>query len=185
VGVVEELPREDFDAIYRGEGCNPPESPLPHIVPRSEGLELYAATVGERLSARIGELFEEHDVAVAYFLDAIASAAADRLSDLLAARFHDRLTGRGVPPERAKVLPYSPGYCGWHVSGQKRLFARLHPEQIGIHLNESCLMTPLKSVSGVLVGGTGEAHRFKPDFPFCEACLTHECGRRMASVLRH
>jgi hypothetical protein len=184
VAVVEELPREAFDAIYQGEGCNPPDSPLPHIVPRSEGLELYAASVGERVSARIGELFEEHDVAIAYFLDAIASAAADRLADLLAARFHDRLTGRGVPPDHAKVLPYSPGYCGWHVTGQKRLFAKLHPEEIGIHLNESCLMTPLKSVSGVLVGGTGEAHRFKPDFPFCEACLTHECGRRMASV-RH
>ena len=184
-GVVEELPREDFGAVYQGEGCNPPNSPLPHIVPRAEGLQLYAATVGERVSLRIGELFEEHDVAVAYFLDAIASASADRLADILAARFHDRLTERGVPPDHAKVLPYSPGYCGWHVSGQKRLFARLHPEEIGIHLNDSCLMTPLKSVSGVLVGGPGEAHRFKPDFPFCEACLTHECGRRMASVLRH
>jgi len=70
------------------------------------------------------------------------------------------------------------------VSGQRRLFARLRPEEIGIHLNSSFLMTPLTSVSGVLVGGTGDIHRFRPDFPFCEACATHECRPRMASVRR-
>ena len=50
-------------------------------------------------------------------------------------------------------------------------------------LNDSCLMSPIKTVSGVLVAGPGDAHRFRPDFPFCHDCRTHECGRRMASVL--
>jgi hypothetical protein len=44
-------------------------------------------------------------------------------------------------------------------------------------------MTPVKSVSGVLVSAPAEAHRFRPDFPFCRACRRRECGRRMASVL--
>ena len=65
------------------------------------------------------------------------------------------------------------------------LGAGLPAGEIGVTLNDSCLMSPLKSVSGVLVAGLGEAHRFRPDFPFCDDCRTHECGRRMASVLGH
>lgn len=182
VGLVEDLPREDFPAIYAGEGHNPPDTPLPGIAAHAEGLALYAATVGEGVGRRIGELFGEQDLAVAYLLDAIASAAADLLSSRLAERFSSILVERGAAEDRARVLPYSPGYCGWHVSGQRRLFARLRPEEIGIHLNPSFLMTPLKSVSGVLVGGTGDGHRFRPDFGFCQACTTHECRLRMASV---
>jgi hypothetical protein len=182
VGIVEDLPGEDFLALYPGEGCNPPDSPLPGIVRRAEALALYAATVGEPTDLRIGELFAAHEVALGYLLDTVASAAGDRLSRLLAARFGDRLVGEGRPPEAAKVLPYSPGYCGWHVSGQRRLFARLHPEGVGIRLNDTFLMTPLKSVSGVLVAGSAEAHRFRADYPFCEACATHECARRLASA---
>lgn len=182
VGLSEDLAREEFPAIYQGEGGNPPETPLPGIVARSAGLALYAATVGEAVGRRISELFAEQDPLVAYLLDAVASAAADRLSDRLAERFHTRLVERGLEPDEAQVLPYSPGYCGWEVRGQRPLFSRLRPEEIGIHLNASCLMTPLKSVSGVLVGGTGESHHFSPDFPFCELCATRECEQRMASV---
>jgi hypothetical protein len=185
VGLVEDLPGEDFMALYQGEGCNPPDSPLPEVVRRAEAMGLYAATVGEPTCRRVCELFAAHDVALGYLLDTIASAAADRLSHLLAERFGARLVEGGLSPEVASVLPYSPGYCGWHVSGQRRLFARLRPEGIGIHLNASCLMTPLKSVSGILVAGSGEAHRFRPDYPFCEACAMHECVRRMASVRGH
>lgn len=184
VGLVEDLAPGEFPAIYEGEGANAPNTPLPEIVGRAAGLALYAATVGDAVGRRIGELFTEQEVVVGYLLDAVASAAADRLSDLLAEHFSDRLVAGGVDPDRAKVLPYSPGYCGWEVSGQRRLFARLRPEEIGIHLNPSCLMTPLKSVSGVLVGGTADTHRFRPDFPFCAACVTRECGRRMAAVRR-
>jgi hypothetical protein len=84
----------------------------------------------------------------------------------------------------ARVLTYSPGYCGWHVSGQRALFRVLRPEEIGVTLNESCLMQPLKSVSGVMVAGAAAVHRFRPTYDFCDACATHECRTRMASVLR-
>jgi hypothetical protein len=63
------------------------------------------------------------------------------------------------------------------------LFARLRPEEIGVTLGESCLMSPVKSVSGVLVAAPGEGHRFRPDLPACDACRRPECGKRMASVL--
>jgi hypothetical protein len=184
VGVIEEIEAGEFAFVYAGEGCNPPESPLPGVVPKARGLALYAATLGEAASARIAELFHEHELALAYLLDAVASASADRLSALLSERFASALRERGLPEDATRVLPYSPGYCGWHVSGQRRLFARLKPQEIGIHLNQSFLMTPLKSVSGVLVAGPAEAHRFRPDFPFCDACATHDCRHRLASLAR-
>jgi hypothetical protein len=181
-GLFDEVPVAEVEEIYQGEGCNPPESPLPAIWPRASGLALFAATMGEPICARIAELFHEHDLAVAYFLDAIASEAADLLSARLARRFEDLLADRGVPAAERRALPYSPGYCGWHVSGQRKLFARLRPQEIGIHLNQSCLMTPLKSVSGLIVAAAAEAHRFRADYPFCDACATRTCRHRIASL---
>jgi hypothetical protein len=72
-GLCDEVAATEFEEIYQGEGCNPPDSPLPAIWPRAQGLALFAATVGEAVSTRITELFEDHDLAVAYFLDAVAS----------------------------------------------------------------------------------------------------------------
>jgi len=86
------------------------------------------------------------------------------------------------PGEGAAVLGYSPGYCGWHISGQRRLFERLGPGEIGISLNDSCLMRPLKSVSGVLVAGAAPIHRFRPEFTCCAECATRLCVPRMRSV---
>jgi hypothetical protein len=77
------------------------------------------------------------------------------------------------------VLPYSPGYCGWHVTGQRRLFDRLEPQRIGVTLNSSCLMQPLKSVSGVLVIGPSSIHEFDNDFDFCALCSTYQCRARI------
>ena len=152
------------------------------VYPRAEALALFVATVGEAVPARIRRLFDEDALAEGWMLDAVASAGADLLADRLAERFQRALVERGK--DGASVLPYSPGYCGWPTRGQRPLFDALRPEEIGVTLNDSCLMSPIKTVSGVLVAGPGAAHKFRPNFPFCEDCRTHECGRRMASVLR-
>jgi hypothetical protein len=155
---------------------------IAHVYPRAEALRLYVATVGEPIGTRIRELFREQELPEAWMLDAVASTAADRLADRLARRLEDALAREGRP--EARVLPYSPGYCGWPTRGQAPLFAALRPAEIGVTLNDSCLMSPLKSVSGVLVAGLPDVHRIRPDFPFCHECRTRECGPRMASVLR-
>ena len=83
-----------------------------------------------------------------------------------------------------RVLSYSPGYCGWHISGQKKLFAFLHPEEIGIRLLDSFLMHPLKSVSGVFVCGPEDIHRFENGFAFCGECRHQTCRERIDSLKR-
>ena len=82
----------------------------------------------------------------------------------------------------AQALRYSPGYCGWHVSGQRALFAALRPAEIGLALRESCLMDPLKSISGVLVSGAPRIHDFVDDYPFCAECAERACRDRIASL---
>lgn len=169
----------EFGKVYRGDGHNAHDTPLEGVYPLADALALMAATVGLRLTTAVRELFDQHDVALGCMLDAVGSAAADRLADLLAGRFAQMQDQPAV-----RVLPYSPGYCGWHVSGQRALFRYLQPDDIGITLNTSCLMQPLKSVSGVLVAGSGQIHKFRPTYPFCETCKDKQCRTRMAWALK-
>lgn len=180
--IAGELSLADLEGVLDGFDGPVGETVIGQIYPRAAAFALYVATLGTPLAERIREMFATNDLGRGWMLDAVASSGADRLSYLLSARFEEELAGSGHSAPR--VLPYSPGYCGWTVRGQKKLFARLGPEEIGVTLNDSCLMTPIKSVSGVLVAGPGEIHRFKPDFGFCDECKTHACGARMASVLK-
>jgi AcrR family transcriptional regulator len=184
--LVEEISREEFAEVYHGEGRNAPATPLELVYPRAERLALFVATVGEPVTQRIRGRFAEHHPAAGAMLDSVASAAADGLAERLAERFQRlaRAEGAAGAGDAAglRALPYSPGYCGWHVSGQRRLFARLRPEEIGVTLNASCLMRPLKSVSGVLVRGPASIHRFTPDYPFCADCAERPCRVRLAAA---
>lgn len=182
--VVELTTKEAFHALYRGEGRNAADTPVEHIAPKADALALFVATVGGRLTSAIARLFARHDLALAAMLDSVASEAADGLSRASGQIWLSLLHDSGLVGADARVLSYSPGYCGWHVSGQRALFGALRPVEINVTLNDSCLMQPLKSVSGVMVAGAPAIHRFRPTYDFCDTCATHECRTRMASVLR-
>jgi hypothetical protein len=183
-GIIAGISLSDFGEIFDGESRNDLPAPLPGIVEKADGLALFAATVGDPVSAKIQELFGENDPATACMLDGIASDRVEMAATLLADAFLDFLLQKGEVDSEARVLPYSPGYCGWHITGQKRLFTFLNPEQIGISLNASCLMSPIKSVSGVLVVGQPEIHDFDNEFDFCFDCASWECRSRIASLFQ-
>lgn len=184
-GMYAEISARDFKLVYKGEGRNEAETPLELIYPRASHLALFAATIGEAISKKISELFDNRELALAIMLDAVASEAADDAADYTNSRFLNKLQRTGLAGTTAKSLAYSPGYCGWHVSGQGKLFEYLHPERIGITLNSSFLMQPLKSVSGVLVAGDAMIHDFEDHYPFCSTCEDHQCRKRIHSVLGH
>jgi hypothetical protein len=176
--VFEEIASAAFAGTLDGAAAG--GSVVASVYPRAEALALFAATLGEPVCLEIRRLFGRGEVALGYMLDTVASVAADRLADLAAARFRDALAPLGSGPLR--VLPYSPGYCGWPTTGQGPLFEKLQPGEIGISLNDSFLMWPLKSVSGVLVAGPLDTHVFEPDFPFCDDCATRACRARLAAA---
>ena len=176
--LVADISQEAFAGVYRGEGRNAPVTPLEAVVPargragavcrhrrrarhRAHQDSLRAERAGAGGHARRGRLGGGR------------SSHSPRRS-IATRRLADDAAGRG-----RLTLGYSPGYCGWHVSGQRALFACLQPEEIGVTLNASCLMEPLKSVSGVLVAGPADIHRFAPGYAFCADCRTKTCLGRV------
>lgn len=182
-GILREISEPDFAVAYQGEGGNEPVTPVGEIFGRAESLALFAVTLGPQVSRQIADRFESNDLALAVMLDSAASAAADQLAELTAGRFFGLLSRSGRTTPATGVLGYSPGYCGWHISGQRKLFEFLRPERIGITLRESFLMEPLKSVSGVLIAGPKEIHDFDESYPFCSRCEAHGCRERIRALL--
>ncbi len=179
VGVLADISIPDFEVVYGGEGRNEPSTPVADIFNRADHLGLFAVTLGEQTSQTIGECFEANDFALACVLDATASAAADKMAELAERRFDETLRTAGWTTPDGAALRYSPGYCGWDVTGQKKLFEYLQPEQIGLTLTDSCLMQPLKSVSGVVIAGPRQIHKFPLSYPFCSWCETRSCRARL------
>jgi hypothetical protein len=94
--------------------------------------------------------------------------------DWLAARIEERAAAEG----RKITNHYSPGYCGWNVAEQQRLFALLPPGFCGVRLTPSSLMVPIKSISGVI--GLGPEVR-KRDYE-CNVCEVEDCIYRNARM---
>jgi hypothetical protein len=181
-GVLAEVAPEQFAGIYQGEGKNAPVGPVAHIFPQAEHLAVFAVTLGEGIARALQACFADGDFALAYTLDAAASVAADGAAALAERRYEEMLRGRGWTTVDGAALRYSPGYCGWDVTGQRRLFAYLRPERIGLTLTDSCLMQPLKSVSGVFLAGPKAMHRFRPDYDFCDRCEDRTCRTRLREL---
>jgi len=182
VGVLCEISASAFAHVYMGEGRNEPRTPVGDIFERADHLALFAVTLGERPGQEIGSRFESNDFALACMLDSTASMAADKAAAVAEQRFSDTLQATGRTTPETGVLRYSPGYCGWHISGQKRLFEFLRPEQIGLTLRDSFLMEPLKSVSGVIVAGHRDIHNFPISYQFCSDCDTRSCRQRLRAL---
>jgi hypothetical protein len=177
-GLLEEISNSEFDTIYSGNGLNASEGPVPGIVSGADGLALFAATLGNSLITKSNELFATGGPALGFMLDAVNTCGAERLGRQMCLSFLDLL-----PQEkRLKELKgqyYCPGHCGWHISGQTKIFQRLKPEEIGITLNARWVMNPFKSISGMLVAGEIDIHRFQPSFSFCKQCKEHKCVKRL------
>ncbi len=181
-GIVAEIGGDEFSSIYEGAGDNDSPSPLLRIFPQAEVLTLFAVTLGASLSGRVSALFDDGKVALGATLDAAASEGTELACVHLDGIMLEDARGTGRADAASRILRYSPGYCGWNLTGQRALFAALGPEEIGIHLTESCLMEPVKSISGVMVIGPAEIHKFTDDYRFCSTCPTHDCRRRIKEL---
>lgn len=172
----------DFKKIYSSPVQDQTPTPVSRVFPKAEFIYLFAVTIGAGISDRVNTLFEEHDFALGYTLDTTASVGAENAAAYIVRNIFD-LPVKEKPADRtARVLDYNPGYCGWHMSGQRKLLDYLQADRIGIKLNESFLMQPLKSLSGALVGGRPGIHEFDDDFPFCGECVSRACRDRIDQV---
>ncbi len=182
MGIISKISNSNFKLVYQGEGKNQSDTPLDLIYPKASALALFAITLGDNISERINAYFDDDEFAAGSMLDSAASAGAELSADYVESHFRKKTTKKGKQTKSTGVMRFSPGYCGWHVSGQRKLFNYLHPDKIGIELNDSYLMKPLKSISGVMIGGAYQIFEFEDNFPFCAECSNHSCIERIKSL---
>ena len=73
----------------------------------------------------------------------------------------------------------SPGNCGWPINDQEKLFRLLPENFLGITLNSSGMMTPVKSISGIV--GIGKNVSLK--HTECEFCASKNCMYRKVEYM--
>lgn len=137
----------------------------------SEGYAFFAATAGQAFEEYQERLKQEGDMVRIYIADALGSILAEKTADLMEERLEKDLIKKGWKHTNR----FSPGYCGWHVSEQQKLFP-IFPisNPCGIHLTDSSLMLPIKSVSGVM----GLGNNVKKLEYTCGLCTYEQCFRR-------
>lgn len=183
VGIMAEIDREQFTNVLHGEGCNQPGVVIEQLFAHSTSMALFVVTVGAPVCDEIVRLFDIGDFPKASMLDSAASEGAEIASDYIEDTITNLFTVNGKIDDTCAVMRFSPGYCGWDVSGQKQLFEYLKPEEIGIDLTDSFLMQPLKSISGICVAGEKHLFDIKPDYPFCNECKSRTCTERYQALL--
>jgi hypothetical protein len=93
----------------------------------------------------------------------------------------DRITEEADKSGFKITHSYSPGHCSWHVREQQHLFSLLPQKSCGVELNESSLMHPVKSVSGII--GLGKNIKLTPHG--CEICGLKTCFKRNEGMKTH
>lgn len=137
----------------------------------SESYVFFTATAGQEFENYQERLKQAGDIVRIYIADALGSILAEKTADLMEEALEKEL----IQKNWKHTNRFSPGYCGWHVSEQQKLFS-IFPvsEPCGIRLTASSLMLPIKSVSGVI--GLGANVR-KLDYT-CGLCTYEQCFRR-------
>ena len=102
--------------------------------------------------------------------DALGSVIAEKCADEMELTLQESIDKLGWHHTNR----FSPGYCGWNVSEQQRLFPLFDGHTCGITLTESSLMVPIKSVSGII--GLGREVR-RLDYT-CGLCDFKHCYKR-------
>ena len=128
---------------------------------------LFVATAGREYDAYLHHLKTQDNIVKEYIADSIGSVIAEACGILLAKELE-------AESELFHTLPYSPGYCGWNICEQQKLFSFFPPEPCGIVLSDSFLMSPVKSISGFI----GLGKELRPQPYRCEICNNKQCYKR-------
>jgi cobalamin-dependent methionine synthase I len=131
-------------------------------------------TAGEEFETFQKRLKTEGDMVRVFIADALGSVIAEKCADQMELTLQESIDKLGWKHTNR----FSPGYCGWHVSEQQKLFPLFDGHTCGITLTESSLMVPIKSVSGII--GLGREVR-KLDYT-CGLCTFEKCYKRKKKI---
>lgn len=134
----------------------------------------FIVTIGSALERLARRWLKAGRVMEGTIVDAIASETAEAAADRLQLHVQEWAHAHDL-----EITPrFSPGYCGLHVQQQIPLFDSLPARRINVRLKPSCLMLPMKSVSGLI--GVGPTDRVSPIAYPCAMCNHPDCVQRRA-----
>lgn len=134
---------------------------------KSDSAALFLCTAGDEIGIRSRKAMKERDFLKGYIYDVIGSEIVETAADLM----QDDLQ-KAAASEGLKITNrYSPGYCGWDVAEQHKLFQLIPDNFCGVSLNESALMSPEKSISGII----GIGRDVRSNSYTCSICDMKDC----------
>ena len=128
---------------------------------------LLAATLG----ADVDRLLSRDSVttpSLALTEQAVAAAMIEQVCDEVTAE-QTLLTGIEVLRDR-----FSPGYGDFSLTYQEELLRLLDaPKRIGLTVTDTCILTPMKSVTAII--GVGEGEKHSCTHSLCALCTKRDC----------
>jgi hypothetical protein len=137
---------------------------------KSESIAVFLSTAGEEPAIRGREAMKEGDLLKGFVYDVIGSEIVEAAAELMQNDLDNRMAPEGI----VTTNRFNPGYCGWNVTEQHKLFRLMADNYCGIRLTESALMDPVKSGSGFI--GIGKNVKRVPFT--CSFCDMKDCFYR-------
>jgi len=134
---------------------------------RMEEAVLFVVTLGHEFDEWSRSTFNNGDPLSGYIIDILGSEIAESTADWI----EKKIVSVARIENKKCSNRYSPGYCGWDVSEQHKLFSFFPENFCGISLTKTALMKPHKSVSGII--GVGENIN-RIEYP-CDVCNLQHC----------
>jgi len=136
-------------------------------IKKSDSAALFLCTAGEEIGIKSKKEMKEGDLLKGYIYDVVGSETVEAAADLMQNELEKSMnnSGKGITNR------FSPGYCGWLVVEQHKLFRLMTDNFCGIRLTPSALMDPIKSVSGIIgIGGNVKRTPYT-----CKLCEMKNC----------
>lgn len=153
-------------------GCPPFHGPIAGFLRPATRVAAFVITLGDNIEKRARCHMETGALLEGYTWDAVGSAAADMAVDALT----QHLLEVEAAEDEAVTPPFSPGYCGMALEEQKTLFSIVDASPIGVKLWPTCIMEPIKSVSGLM--GIGPSEEVVENGVPCQWCHLDSCKMR-------
>jgi len=141
---------------------------LSSLMQGSECFAIFVATAGNSFQSYQDKLKSEDDMLKSYIADTIGSCIVEAAGDYMESMLEREIAGL------RHTHRFSPGYCGWHLSGQKEIFRLLDGNPCDITLSDVCLMKPIKSISGIIGIGSDVNEKTYG----CHYCELKTCYKR-------
>ncbi len=136
-------------------------------IKEAEEAALFICTAGPVIGEKSRDSMKSGDLLKGYVYDVIGSEVVEAAADMMQEELKAEAAARG----KKITNRFSPGYCGWDVAEQHKLFSFFKDNFCGITLTESALMNPIKSVSGLI--GIGGNVKYAPYQ--CHLCDDRNC----------